>query len=432
MSVDEMKKSKEYFEIAKKIIPGGVQNARRPGCFAEGYPIFNDRAKGAHFWDVDGHEYIDWMLSFGPIVLGHCNKEVDDAVREVIETGFIFNLTAPTQLTLAQKLIEHIPCAEKVITVATGSEATLVAIRTARIYTGKDIIVQWGYHGWFDWAITNHLGIPKGIYDDIKTFTYNDLKSLEKVLEQNKNKVAGIIMMPFEIVMPEPGFLEGVRKLADTYGAVLIFDEIRSWPRMGLGGAQKHFGVTPDITTLSKGIANGYTLSTVVGKADIMEAAAKSVISATYFPSTMPMVASLATIKQLEDKKVMDHIWKIAKMLGDGLAELVKSKKVNATVFGAPQMPFLMFGDREANIKSLNGVTMSFSATGAADSKGDEDKEKIKAQLLADKFYSETVKRGIFFHPKHHWFSCLAHTEEDVKKTLKASEEALDIALKSI
>lgn len=429
--MENMEKSHEYFEIAKQIIPGGAQNARRPSCFTKEYPIFTYRGNGAHIWDVDEHEYIDWMLSFGPIILGHCNSAVDESVKKVMQDGFLFNMSAPLHLAFAKKLIEHVPCAEKVIVTISGSEAAAAAVRIARIYTGKEIIVKWGYHGWLDWCVDNHAGITSGTYNYIKTFTYNDLYSLEKVLEKNKNNVACIIMMPFEVILPDPGFLEGVRELANMYKIVLIFDEIRSWPRLGLGGAQEYYGVIPDITTISKGIANGYPISVVVGKSEIMDAAEKTVISATYFPSTLGMAAALEVIRQLEDKKVLDHILMIAEKLGNGLKDIIESRNVNATIFGAPQMPFLMFGDREANIKSLNAQTMSNAATSA----GGEDidsSENRKVEQLTELFYSETIKRGIFFHPKHHWFSCLAHTEEDVNKTLKASEEALDIAIKNI
>lgn len=433
MSFRNMEKSNEYFQISKKLIPGGVQTSRHPRNFTEAYPIFTDMGNKGHIWDVDGNEYIDWMLSFGPIILGHCNKEVDDSVKEVMKNGFVFDLTSPMQLTLIKKIVEHIPCAEKAIVVTTGSEATSAAVRIARIHTGKKIIIKWGYHGWHDWCSDNHEGIPNETYDLVKTFRYNDLNSLEKVLEENKNKVACIIMMPFEIVLPDQGFLEGVREMANNHKVVLIFDEIRSWPRLGLGGAQKYFGVTPDIATISKGIANGYPISLVVGKAKIMDAAEKTAISATYFPSKLGMSAALATIKKLEDMKVMDHISNIAIKLGTGLRELIENKNVKATVFGVPQMPFLMFGDKEINLKALNFRTIAAPVNAVNDEKKDlENNEIIKANRLKDLFYNETIKRGVFFHPNHHWFSCFAHTDEDVDRTLKVSEEALDIAIKNL
>jgi len=421
MNKNRVKKSWELFEVAKTLIPGGVQKSRHPSTFAENYPIFMERGKGSHIYDIDGNEYIDWLLSYGPIVLGHCYSKVDQAVIEEIKKGFLFDLTHPLQLKLAEKLIEIIPGAEMVLFVNTGSGTTSAAIRIARIYTSRNMVIRWGYHGWHDWCCPNQAGIPRSTMEDVVTFSYNDLDSLQNVLEKNRNKVACIIMMPFEIELPKPGFLEGVRKLADTYGVVLIFDEIRSWPRMGLGGAQKYYGVTPDMTTLSKGIANGYPISAVVGKEEIMIAAEKTTISATYFPSTVGIAAALATIQELEDTNAIDHMWQIGKQLSDGLKDLIESRKVKAEVIGVPIMPFLIFGDKADYEKTWYEKIYE---------EGDPGTEEDKR--LMNVFYSETIKRGVFFHPRHHWFSCLSHTDEDVKKTLQVAEQALDIAKKSV
>ena len=421
MRENRLKKSHDLFEVAKTLIPGGVQKSRRPSNFAENYPIFIDQGKGAHVYDVDGNKYIDWLLSYGPIVLGHCCSRVDQAVITEIKKGFLFDLTHPLQLRLAKKITEIIPCAEKVLFLNTGSGVTSAAIRIARIYTSRNMVIRWGYHGWHDWCCPNQAGIPKSTVEDVVTFSYNDLDSLQNVLEKNRNKVACIIMMPFQIELPKPGFLEGVRELADTYGAVLIFDEIRSWPRMGLGGAQKYYGVTPDMTTLSKGIANGYPISAVVGKEEIMMAAEKTTISSTYFPSTVGIAAALATIQELEDTNAVDHMWKIGKQLSDGLKDLIESRKVKAEVIGVPIMPFLVFGKKEDY-----GKTWYEKIYEEGDPGTEEDKH------LTNVFYSETIKRGVFFHPRHHWFSCLSHTDEDVKKTLRVAEQALDIAKNSI
>ena len=345
MTEEQVKKSRELFEAAKKLIPGGVQKARHPKNFTDQYPIFMERGEGAHVWDVDGNEYIDWLLSYGPLVLGHCDKKVNEAVIAEMGKGFVFNLTSPLQLELCKKLTEIIPSAEKVQIVMCGSEANTAAVRIARIHTGREKIIRWGYHGWHDWCISNHAGVPKTTYEAVMTFEYNNLDSLQEVLEKNKNEVACIIMMPFEFAMPEPSFLKGVRELADRHGVVFILDEIRSWPRMGLGGAQEYFGVTPDINVISKGLANGYPISAVVGKSEIMAAGAKTTISATYFPSTLGIAAALATLQQLEEKNGIAYIWRIAKQIVDGLNQIIESKKVKASVVGAPQMPFLIFGD---------------------------------------------------------------------------------------
>ena len=421
MSRDRLKQSHKLFELAKSLMPGGVQKARRPSNFSQNYPVFMERGKGAHIYDVDGNEYIDWLLSYGPIVLGHCYLKVDQAVIAEINKGFLFDLTPPLQLTLAQKLIDLIPCAEKVLFVNTGSGATSAAVRIARIYTGRSTIVRWGYHVWHDWSCPSQAGIPRSTLQDVLTFSYNDLDSLENVLEENRGKVACIIMMPLEIELPKPGFLEGVRELANAYGVVLIFDEVRSWPRMSLGGAQEYYGITPDMTTLSKGIANGYPISAVVGKEEIMAVAEKSTISATYFPSTLGLAAALTTLKELEDTQAIDHLWRMGKQLCDGLKDIIEGKRVRAEILGLPIMPFLIFG-RKAD---YDKVWYERIYQG-----GDPGTEEDKR--LMNSFYDETIKRGVFFHPRHHWFTCLSHTEDDVRKTLQVTEEALDIAKKKI
>ncbi len=421
MNSDRLEQSHKLFELAKSLMPGGVQKARRPSNFSQNYPVFMERGKGAHIYDVDGNEYIDWLLSYGPIVLGHCYPKVDQAVIVEINKGFLFDLTPPLQLTLAQKLIDLIPCAEKVLFVNTGSGATSAAVRIARIYTGRSMVVRWGYHGWHDWSCPSQAGIPRSTLRDVLTFSYNDLDSLENVLEENGGKVACIIMMPLEIELPKPGFLEGVRELANAYGVVLIFDEVRSWPRMSLGGAQEYYGITPDMTTLSKGIANGYPISAVVGKEEIMAVAEKSTISATYFPSTLGLAAALTTIKELEDTQAIDHLWRMGKQLGDGLKDIIEGKRVKAEILGLPIMPFLIFGRKADYDKVWYERIYQGGDPGTK-----EDKR------LMNSFYDETIKRGVFFHPRHHWFTCLSHTEDDVRKTLQVTEEALDIAKKRI
>lgn len=415
-------KSHELFENAKSFMPGGVQKSRHPVNYTENYPIFMESGKGARILDADGNEYIDWLLSYGPIILGHCCSAVDDAVISEVKKGFLLNLTHQIQLELAQKLTMLIPCAEKVLFVSTGSGATSAAVRIARIYTGRDRIIRWGYHGWHDWSSPSpERGIPKSTLNDVFTFDYNDLDSLQQTLESNKGEVACIIMMPFEIELPEPGFLEGVRQLANDHGSVLIFDEVRSWPRMGLGGAQEYFGVTPDMATLSKGIANGYPISAVVGKDDVMAAVEQTIISATYFPSTLGLAAAVATLRELEDKNAIGHLWKIGELLADGLKNLVESKKIHAAVMGAPVMPFLIFGERKDYEKVWYEKIYH---------EGDPGSDKDRAFL--NSFYSETIKNGVFFHPRHHWFSCLSHTEEAVEETLGVVDKCLDIAKKSV
>jgi glutamate-1-semialdehyde aminotransferase len=311
-------KSVELFEEAKSLIPGGVLGARKPGDFIMGeYPIFLEYGKGCRLIDVDGNEYIDFLCGYGPIILGYREEEVDDAVvRQIKDKGFCFSLTQPYQNSLAKKLNELIPSAEMSIFLKTGSDATTAAIRIARAYTNRTKVMRCGYHGWHDWCVEMKGGIPEKFYEDVHEFHYNNLEQLQELMAKHGNETAAIIMTPFghplhqKMQVPNPGFLEGVRELANKYGAVLAFDEVRTCFRLRMGGAQELYGVTPDLTVLGKGMANGYAISVVTGKKDVMMAAAsKLFISSTFFPNSDGYIAALKTIEILERDHVLDNIW---------------------------------------------------------------------------------------------------------------------------
>ncbi len=398
--------SEKLFQEAVGLIPGGVTSARHPVKFIPGhYPIFMNRGKRCHVWDVDGNEYVDWILSFGPIILGHHHEKVDAAVMESLKQGFCFTMVHPVQNELAKKLIQIIPCAEMVKFVTSGSDATTAAVRIARVYTGRDRVIRWGYHGWHDWCYggagtdRESFGVPRGVKKDILTFTYNDLDSLKTQFDRYPCKIACVIMQPFEASMelPRDGFLEGVKALTHDNGAVLIFDEIRTGFRTSLGGAQEYFNVIPDLAAVSKAIANGYPISAVVGRRDIMEAARKTRISATYLVNSFPMVAALVTLDELERKNGIEYMWKLGNRLMCGLKDIIDEEGVDAEVVGLPPLHMIRFRGLDPDGKSI----------------------------LKTAFYTETTKRGVLFHPNHCWFLSLGHTEEDVDRTLEVSRESL-------
>ena len=400
-------KSEALFNEAKQIIPGGVTNARHPTKFYPGhYPIFMERGRACHVWDVDNNEYIDWILSFGPIILGHAHPRVEKTVRVSLEKGFCFTMVHPIQNRLAQLLIDVVPCAEMVKFLVGGSDVTSAAIRIARIHTGRDKVVRWGYHGWHDWCYGGagtdraFYGVPEGITRDILTFTYNDLDSLESVFKKHEGKIACVIMQPFEASkeLPREGFLEGVKRITHDNGAVLIFDEIRTGFRMALGGAQEYFGVIPDMATVSKAIANGYPISAVVGRREIMQVAETTRLSSTFLVNTFPMAAAIETISILQEDKGAATMWSMGKRLMDGLKKITDEMGIDAQVIGVPPLPYILF----------------------------------KNEILKKQFYIETTKRGVLLHPNHCWFLSLGHTEEDLEKTLDVSRESLKVAKKAL
>ncbi len=401
-----LEKSLALFEEAKEISPGGVMGIRRPYNFVEGeYPIFLTHGRGSHIFDVDGNEYIDMLCAYGPIILGYDEPEINRAVIEQMEKGFCFSLVQPVQNELIKRLIKLIPSAEMAILVKTGSDATGVAVRIARGYSGKDKILRCGYHGWMDWCVEVPGGVPKAVRELTLEFPYGDLDALEKLLRENSGEVAGIIITPVghplakPVSAPPEGYLEGVRNLADKYEVVLIFDEIRSGFRVSMGGAQERYGVTPDLSTFGKALANGYPISACVGKKEFMRLVENDVfISSTFFPNSLEMVAAMKCLDILERDQVIEKIWENGAIFLAKLKEIVSSSGVPATVSGIPPMPFLTFDKTDDHYKQRRTL-----------------------------FYTEAIRRGLFIQPYHHWYVSYRHTIDDLEKALQVIDEALQV-----
>jgi glutamate-1-semialdehyde aminotransferase len=399
-------KSVALYEEACGLVPGGVLGARKPTDFINGeYPIFLDTGKGCRLTDVDGNEFVDFLCGYGPIILGYREEEVDDAVyKQIHEKGFCFTLTQKYQNLLAKKIKELVPCSEMSIFLKTGSDGTSASIRIARAYTKKLKVMRCGYHGWHDWCVEMKGGIPEKFWEDVYEFGYNRLDQLEALMKAHGDDTAAIIMTPFghpnhqEMQIPEPGFLEGVKELARKYGAILIYDEIRTGFRVSMGGAQKYYGVTPDICVLGKAIANGYPISVVTGKEEIMMAAAhKLFISSTFFPNSDAFIAALKTIEILERDKVLEDIWEKGEMFMKQIREVIDKYDVGARLTGIPPMFYITFDKDD---------------TGAYKGKRKD-------------FYTQLIRKGFFFTPFHHAYISYRHTKEDLALTLKAIDESL-------
>ena len=401
-----IEKSKALFEEAKGYIPGGAQMTRRPNLFTDAHPLYIEKAKGCRFTDIDGNEYIDYLMAYGPIILGYSYPRVNDAVRNKLEDGTVFSMSNPIHLELVKEMVRVIPCAEQVYIKKTGSGATSAAVKIARVYTGKEKVIRYGYSGWHDWCWgcpwwrDYTLAAPKVLEDYIFDFQYNDLEALEKLLKEKASEAACLIMEPIKLEIPEKGYLQGVRELCNKYGVLLVFDEIKTGFRLSLGGAQEYFGVTPDMATYSKGMANGFPIAAVVGKKEIMEVSQKIVLSATFDGEILAMAAALATIHELEEKKVHKHIWEMGKKLMDGLDNLAVEMGIEAKCIGIPPMPHLIF----------------------------ISKDEVENQIARDVFYLETVTRGIFLSPNHLWFISFSHKDKDIDETLEASRQAFKLA----
>ena len=402
----QLSKSLSELEKGKTLIPGGVLGIRRPYNFVQGeFPIYFDEGKGGRVTDIDGNEYIDYLCAYGPMILGNREEEVDNAAIDQIQNkGFCFSLTQRFQNQLAEKMNELIPCAEMSLFVCTGSDATSTAIRLSRSYTGKNKVMRCGYHGWHDWCVEVKGGIPEKLYEDVYEFRYNNIESLENLLKEHGDDTAAVIITPLghplaaPIQEPEEGYLKAVKELCHSYGAVLIFDEIRTGFRVSLGGAQQHYGVTPDLAVFGKAMANGYPIGAVCGKAEIMKEGETNVfISSTFFPNSLSYVAALKTIEILERDKVLDKIWEKGKTFNQRIADLLNKYPVGARISGIPPMMFITF---------------------------DKDSDGTYKAKRND-FYTQLIRRKVFLQPYHHGYICHRHTQDDLDYTVDAIEESL-------
>lgn len=320
--------SLELLERALRVIPLASQTFSKSLVnYPKGAaPLFIERGEGAYVWDVDGNKYLDCVNSLCALTLGYKRPEVDAAVSAQMHNGVSFTLPHRLETEVAELLCELIPCAESVRFGKNGTDATSAAVRIARAVTGREHIAVCGYHGWQDWYIgstARHLGVPDAVRALTHKFDYNNLDSLKALFEQADQPLAAVILEPMNVAYPAPGFLEGVRALCDQYGALMVLDETITGFRFHLGGAQSLFGVTPDLATFGKGIANGYPLSAIVGKAKYMHAMEDIFFSGTFGGETLSLAAAKAVLSLLKEQHLIDDINEKGRYLLNGLNGLL-------------------------------------------------------------------------------------------------------------
>lgn len=326
-------KSNQMLERAEQVIPLGTQTFSKSYLnFVRGaHPMFLERGEGARVWDVDGNEYIDFLLALMPVVLGYNDTDVNQAIIEQMNKGISFSFATEIEIKLAELLIDLIPCAEMVRFGKNGSDATAGALRVSRAYTGRDKVAVCGYHSWHDWYIAStpfNLGVPKQTQDLISHFKYNDLDSLEDLLKKDPDGYAAIMMEPANSTEPAPGFLEGVRSLADKYGVVLVFDEIVTGWRADLHGAQKLYNVTPDLACFGKAMGNGMPIAALVGKKEVMKTTDNVFLSSTFGGETLSIAASIATINKLVKTDAIPTMHKTATWLKNEINKKISSNNM--------------------------------------------------------------------------------------------------------
>ncbi|MCR5205003.1 MAG: aminotransferase class III-fold pyridoxal phosphate-dependent enzyme [Lachnospiraceae bacterium] len=401
-------KSNALLERELKVSPLAAQTySKSYRYFSKGFaPSYMDHGEGCYIYDVDGNKFIDFMCALGPITVGYNEPAVNEAVIKQVNKFASGSLQSELEVELAEKICEIIPCAEMVRFVKNGGDATTAAIRLARAYTGRDHVLMSGYHGMQDWSIgasNNHKGVPDAVRALTTNFTYNDLDDLEKKLQEHK--VAAVILEPIQSSGPKEGYLKRVKELTYKYGAILVFDEVVSGFHYALGGAQEVFGVSPDLVAFGKGMGNGYPISAVAGRKDLLKQIEEGVfVSTTFGGESIAMAASLATLKILEQPGFYEHINKIGTILRSGIQERIDKYELNdvLAVTGMPQHCGVAF-DGHGSLSYL-------------------DVQSIYSQTILQ---HGIIQFAIYFLNAH-------HTEKEAKVYLDATDEAFSLIRKAI
>lgn len=415
------------FERARAVTPGGVNSGTRG--LAE--PKVWARAEGAYLYDVDGARYLDYHAAFGPIILGHNHPAVNDAVAQAMTRVDLTGVgTTELEICLAEKVVEHVPSAEMALIFSSGTEATYLAQRLARAATGRVKLVKFQgcFHGWHDYLLMNIISPPEKIghkdpssagmlpeaIENTIVLPFNDSEALERTVKAQGEEIAAIILEPIPhnigCVMPRMEFVQTLRRLCDENGIVLIYDEVITGFRHGLGGYQAQLGVLPDLTTMAKAIANGYPCAALAGRKELMtrfsSAGGDVFVGGTYNGHPISTAAALATIAELEDGTVHERIFRLGEKARQGLQEIADQLDIDMTVAG------------------YGSVFVPYFMSGAITRYADLLRNDTKADAM---FRSEMVKRGIFMLPvamKRNHISA-AHSDDDIDRTLNIAEDVL-------
>lgn len=399
-------RSQRLLGEALSLIPNATNTGSKgPDNWVQGVaPTHMERGQGSRCWDVDGNEYIDYPMGRGPVVLGHNYPDVTEAVVEQVRNGTAFSTPHRLQVEVARAVTDMVPCAEMVRFAKNGNDATTAAAKLARAHTDRNVIATQGYHGWPDvWMASSGLpaGIPPGIEEYTQSFGYNDIESLEAIFEEHPNDVAAVVTTPVNTTPPEDGFLERVKELAHDHGALLVYDEVITGFRFAEGGGQEFFDVIPDLACFAKGTANGFPLSCIAGRADVMRTMEDDdfVFSLTYGGEAASLAAAKASMEVLRNEPVIEHLFEQGGKLIEGYNQLAASHDLD-------------------DVTACEGYAprSGFSFTGTDDTAG---------KLVESLFQQECLKRGVLYAGVQ--FPTYSHTDEDIEYTLAVYDEALGI-----
>jgi glutamate-1-semialdehyde 2,1-aminomutase len=402
MSTDWLNESAALLARAEKVVPGGIHGHQSPAMLVRGeQPYFYERAEGCRVWDVDGNEYIDFMCSYGPIVLGHNHPVVDEAALVQGRKGDCFNGPSRLWVELAEHLVSITPFADWAAFAKNGSDVCTWAVRVAREHTGRNkvLMAQGAYHGAHAWCTPSPAGVTPEDRSNVLTFPYNDVLALEQMVGKHGEALAAIIVSPFrhdafhDQEMPADGFLETIRRLTAERGIVFILDDVRAGFRLHLGGSGELFGVRPDLACYAKALANGYPLAACVGADPFREAARRVYFTGSYFTAAVPMAAALACLRELETSGAIELMQEMGRLFRAGLEEQAASYGLAIACTGPPALPFMTFRDD-------------------------------RKFALSRAFAAGCAKHGVFLAPYHNWFLSAAHREHDIRQALDATDRA--------
>jgi glutamate-1-semialdehyde 2,1-aminomutase len=420
-------KSKEIFTAAQKLMPGGVSSPVRAFKSVGGQPIVFEGVKGAYIRDVDGNEYIDYVGTWGPAICGHAHPEVIAALHQALDKGTSFGAPCVQENILAEMVIDAVPSIEMVRFVNSGTEACMSVLRLMRAFTGRDKIIKFEgcYHGHADMflvkagsgvatlGLPDSPGVPKTTTNNTLTAPYNDLEAVKALFVENPDSIAGVILEPVVgnagFIVPDAGFLEGLRELTKEYGALLMFDEVMTGFRIAYGGAQEKFGITPDLTTLGKVIGGGLPVGAYGGRADIMAMVAPAgpmYQAGTLSGNPLAMTAGIKTLELLQRPGTYEYLNKVTKSLTEGLLKVARD--AGHSVSGG-------------HISAMFGMFFTGSPV-----HNYEDAKKADVAKFG-RFHRGMLERGVYLAPSQFeaGFTSLAHTEADIERTLAAAKEVL-------
>jgi glutamate-1-semialdehyde 2,1-aminomutase len=389
---------------AHRVIPGGMYGHMRAAALPAGYPQFFERGDGCYIWDADGRKYLDFMCSWGPIVLGHRHAAVDEAVRRQLEQGDCLNGPTDKLVELAERLVGLVAHADWALFAKNGTDATTTCVTLARGATGrrKILLASGAYHGAVPWCSPHPFGVTPEDRAHIVYFKYNDIASLEGAVAQAGDDLAGILVSAFrhdygqDLELPDPVFAARARSLASEKDAALILDDVRAGFRLSLHGSWNELGVQPDLSAWSKAIANGHALAAVTGNDRFRKAASQLYATGSFWCGAASMAASLATLDVLQTENGPDRMRRMGQRFRDGIAVQAKKHGIGVRQSGPPQMPTILF-------------------------------ENDPDYARGSRFVSEALRRGVYLHPKHNMFLSLAHTEADIDFALSVTDEAFGV-----